>query len=402
MILLFLMNMKQIASKQQLYLLKKVAFSILRKLFLVHFLILLSINLNAQKKKEIFKSKEDGAFDVSEFLSSKTGFLPVPIIITEPAVGYGGGLVLAYFHNKKEGAEKPKGISPTFSFAGGAYTENGTWMAFAGHQGSYLNDRIRYLGAVGYVSPNLTFYRNKDDVFDGEYEFNLKGFFIFQEFLYRIKKEVPFFMGLNYAYFDNTINFKTGLEFPGLEELEYNTSLGGLNTSFLYDKRDNSFTPTKGINSALEVGNFGTYFGGDSDFWNIESRTYVYAPVVKDKLFSGYRLQIASKWGDVPFYARPFISLRGIPALRYQGENVLTAETEWRWNVVKRWSLVGFIGAGDAMKYYSDFGKNLKVAGGTGFRYLLAKQYGLHAGIDVARGPEDWTWNITVGSNWMR
>jgi hypothetical protein len=44
----------------------------------------------------------------------------------------------------------------------------------------------------------------------------------------------------------------------------------------------------------------------------------------------------------------------------------------------------------------------LKVAGGTGFRYFLAKQYGLHAGIDVSRGPEIWAWNITVGSYWGR
>jgi hypothetical protein len=38
------------------------------------------------------KDTEDGAFDLSDFLLSHTGFLPVPIIITEPAIGYGGGL----------------------------------------------------------------------------------------------------------------------------------------------------------------------------------------------------------------------------------------------------------------------------------------------------------------------
>ena len=38
-----------------------------------------------------FRDPQDGALDVSEWLASKTGFLPVPIIITEPAVGLGGG-----------------------------------------------------------------------------------------------------------------------------------------------------------------------------------------------------------------------------------------------------------------------------------------------------------------------
>src|SRR3974390_2995546 len=38
-----------------------------------------------------FRSPEDGWFDVSGFLEEKYGFIPVPLIITEPAVGYGGG-----------------------------------------------------------------------------------------------------------------------------------------------------------------------------------------------------------------------------------------------------------------------------------------------------------------------
>ncbi|MDG1805943.1 MAG: hypothetical protein P8H68_12985, partial [Flavicella sp.] len=68
----------------------------------------------------------------------------------------------------------------------------------------------------------------------------------------------------------------------------------------------------------------------------------------------------------------------------------------------KRWSLVGFVGAGDAMENFSEFGQNIKAAGGGGFRYFLAKDYGLHAGIDIAKGPEQWAWKFTIGSNWGR
>ena len=41
-----------------------------------------------------FKDPEDGAFDMAQFLLSKHGFLVVPIVITEPAIGYGGGVSL--------------------------------------------------------------------------------------------------------------------------------------------------------------------------------------------------------------------------------------------------------------------------------------------------------------------
>ena len=56
--------------------------------------------------------------------------MPVPIIITEPAVGLGGGFALAYFHKRKgEQGDRPKGLSPTVSFSAGAYTSNDTWFA---------------------------------------------------------------------------------------------------------------------------------------------------------------------------------------------------------------------------------------------------------------------------------
>ena len=45
---------------------------------------------------------EDGMLDASDYLASASGFLPIPIIITEPAVGFGLGAAVAYFHAPKE------------------------------------------------------------------------------------------------------------------------------------------------------------------------------------------------------------------------------------------------------------------------------------------------------------
>ena len=51
----------------------------------------LSIPVNAASMMDGFTDPEDGMFDVSHWLAEKKGFFPVPIIITEPAVGYGAG-----------------------------------------------------------------------------------------------------------------------------------------------------------------------------------------------------------------------------------------------------------------------------------------------------------------------
>jgi hypothetical protein len=42
---------------------------------------------------------EDGMLDVSEVLSTTKGFMPVPLLITEPALGVGGGLILLFLHD---------------------------------------------------------------------------------------------------------------------------------------------------------------------------------------------------------------------------------------------------------------------------------------------------------------
>jgi hypothetical protein len=45
---------------------------------------------------------------------------------------------------------------------------------------------------------------------------------------------------------------------------------------------------------------------------------------------------------------------------------------------------------------------DLAWSAGGGFRYLLARLFGLKMGIDVARGPEDWAFYVVFGSAWLR
>ena len=87
--------------------------------------------------------------------------------------------------------------------------------------------------------------------------------------------------------------------------------------------------------------------------------------------------------------------------MRYQGERVATAEVEYLWGFTPRWSLALFGGIGKTTDINSLRGEGQTVgAGGFGFRYRLARKIGLQAGIDVARGPEDTSIYLTIGSAW--
>ncbi len=93
--------------------------------------------------------------------------------------------------------------------------------------------------------------------------------------------------------------------------------------------------------------------------------------------------------------------MRGIPALRYQGDFVFVSEIEPRYDLTDRWSLVGFVGSGwTASEDDTDVEYSGKVASGGGIRYLIARRLGMRVGVDVAVGPEDTVVYLTVGSHW--
>ena len=107
--------------------------------------------------------------------------------------------------------------------------------------------------------------------------------------------------------------------------------------------------------------------------------------------------------GEAPFWEVPFIDLRGIPMLRYQGEVTALAELEARWDISPRWGINAFLGAGRAADKVSDLGDaTSRVNRGIGFRYLIMRLLKARAGIDIAWGPEEAAFYLTFGSAWSR
>ncbi len=67
--------------------------------------------------------------------------------------------------------------------------------------------------------------------------------------------------------------------------------------------------------------------------------------MLNQKLVLGFHLDLDTAGGDPPLWGYPWVTMRGIPALRYQNESTAVISTELRWNIFGRWAAVGFIGA---------------------------------------------------------
>jgi hypothetical protein len=347
-----------------------------------------------------FKDTLDGNFDMSQWLSNAYGFMPVVSIITEPAIGPGASLGLAFIRRDRSEVGRLMSQPPDVAAIIGFYTANGTWGAGGGYAGYWRNDSIRYRGGLGYVSANLTYYPPiLEGITDRGFDFNMKGGGTVQELSFRIPK-TRLFLGGRYIFFKDKVTVDIPVDW--IDPWEFDAKIGGLAGLAVYDNRDNTFTPNNGTRTGVYYTYYDPVFGCDTTFQRLDAYALGYH-LFRDRYMLALRLDGRFAFDATPFYMLPYIDLRGIPALRYQGEYTLVAETELRWDVTYRWSLVLFGGWGAAVPRNSDWeGRTDAYNMGMGFRYFLARQYGLRAGIDVARGPEDWAVYIQIGQAWGR
>ena len=374
------------------------------------FLLMAAAVAQAASMMDGFTDPEDGMFDVSHWLAEKKGFFPVPIIVTEPAVGYGAGAALVFLHDPLAGRvpdgetfdpqstdAEGKLIPPSVSALFGMYTENDTWMAGGAHMGVWKNDNIRYTGALATGSINIKIYRNILDQ-DLTVDTTIEPDILYQGLKFRLAGS-KFFAGASYLLMDTS----NKIGFTSIDPSFKNSSRdAAIIFSLEYDSRNTIFTPTDGISSSIEATLFSEAVGSDTDFEKYKAKIYYFTPLSKTFVL-GLRGDIQTISGsdrDIPFYMYPFVSLRGIPVMRYQGETVGVAEAELGWNLTSRWSVLGFAGAGRTTSIADNDKITTVYSKGVGLRYFIARRFGAHVGFDIARGPEDTAFYLQFGHAW--
>ncbi|GAW97547.1 MULTISPECIES: BamA/TamA family outer membrane protein [Colwellia] len=395
---------------------KKIAASILMSL----------LSTNVLASSGIFTDQLDGQFDASRYLSENAyGFLPVPIIITDPAVEGGLGMMGLFFHeSEEEQAARLKTMQdesndkaaksllpPSVSVAFAAYTGNDSYLIGGGHLGFFNQGRIRYMGAGGYGDMNIDFYGFGDIILNKPLEIKTQASVIMQTVKFKLA-DSNFYLGPTHRYIDaqispSNINDLVGNFPPEYQEaltnvLTRNITTSGAGFTLEYDSRDNFFSPTDGLKYELNYLWFDKALGSDVDYHLTELTALHYFKLSK-QWRTAFRVEAnyANSDGFLPPYATPSISMRGIPMARYQGQSVAMSELELIYKINFRWEVNAFAGIGKATNKFSDFSASpSRVSKGAGFRYLVARRYGFNMGIDIAQGPEDTVFYIQAGSAW--
>lgn len=349
------------------------------------------------EKGPLFFDPEDGMFDASAWLDTAYGFVPVPSLITEPAVGGIGGILgLAFFGKRK----KEKDIPPNLFFVGAGYTANRSWFTGAGYRGFFDKGRLRVNGWGFYGQPNLDLYVQREHLGEISLHAEIKAFGGGARVMRKLGR-LPIYLGGMVSDKQLNLRFSSDYTLRDLELPSFHVQQNQLlvKVSSELDTRNNVFSPTDGSYLRFDAGysmvrgqlpaDYGMLYLAGHQFFDL------------NRVVLGFRAVSNAVLGEDPFYLRPFVALRGVPIARYQGETTILLETEELLRLTERFGINVFGGWGKAMSPELSFSEAENAWNvGSGFRYLLARRYGLQMGLDVARGPEVWAWYVQFGSAW--
>jgi hypothetical protein len=349
-----------------------------------------------------FTDPEDGQFDVSDFLARPRAFLPIPIIVTEPAVGYGGGAVGMFLRPRTQAGEEGW-ARPDISAVGALATRNGTWAAFAGDSSRWIGGRLKTLAGAGKGRINLDFYglgtTETEAAQKVRYSLNFTG--AVAQGNWQLAPRSPWSLGIRYVFADVEPVLRDAPAFPGLTD-GARLRISAPTAIVEYDSRDNLFTPTRGVYAESSWLASRPSLGASVGFDRFEQALIGWHPATREVTL-GLRGNYAWSSSGTPFFLRPYVVLRGVPAVRYQGDTAASVEAEGRWQFSGRWSAVVFGGAGNARTSRDTYSSTQNVtSGGVGFRYELARRFGLHAGVDIAHSSGTTAIYLQFGSAWFR
>jgi hypothetical protein len=380
----------------------------LRIVFVFLSVLIYHNQIQAQEKEGMFRDTLDNQFDLSDYIINMHGFVPWPVIISEPALGnFGGAMALVFMSPKKSASEEEKFHFPDITGVAGMYTLNNSWGVGLLRQGSFPKIGMRYMVAFGYVAANMNFYRESTQWGEVERLFQLKPYVVILdacENLYRNK----IFLGFRYQYAKMKVTYDPPVydSIPVLDSIfdpvEFDKDLGTLGFYADLDYRNKIFTPDKGIRFKTTYYIGRSWTASDYDIQRVESFATAFFQFYK-RWVCGLKAEGQYVSDGSPFYYLPYLNMRGIPMMRYQGQGTLLFETEQRYDVTRRWSLVGFVGTGRTFsdkEYLED--NAWHTAGGVGFRYLVARLFRLRMGVDIAVGPDQFAYYIVFGHYWNR
>lgn len=316
-------------------------------------------------------------------------FLPLPYINYDRSLEFQiGALPMAMYTLNKKDTISPQSVSGLI----GIWTTNKSWFAIAFSQFYLKEDKWRATVAGGLVSVNFQTY--VDIPVNGFIDYNTAADFISLELQRRIFGKV--YLGGHYTYLSYVTRFD-GLPEPAT------TYQNGLGLKLLRDGRDDVYYPRAGGESEIDWTNIPYFLNEVGGINKAEVSHNQFLPIREEKDIIALRAYVGFGLGDLPFEQQFIVGqtdIRGYSQGKYRGTSIYSIQGEYRWNLAKRFGLVGFvafatIGGSDVSENNGVFLPSI----GTGFRYTAFEKNHFNIGLDAAVGKDDWGLYFRIGES---
>lgn len=335
--------------------------------------------------------KKSKVEDTRKASGEKEGFIALPIPMSNPTLGTGVQLLGLYMHAKDPDAKAHNDTSGII----GMYTSTQSWLVGAFHDGALKDDSIRYTGGLFHGNLNLKYYGDGNDPIFAEQplEYGMEMSAIMLRALFKLGQS-NWYIGPQYNYMQTQIRFDQFNDYwPEPEDVKS----GGLGAVVHFDTRDDNYYPMSGWFTQLSYMDYGEQWGGDGNYGIGKLASSNYTSVL-DNLVLASKLTIETSGGDVPFYEKPTLKMRGFNHGRYRNDNILQGQFEGRWTFKPRFGLAAFLGLGKTSEAQQNiWNQNTIVTKGLGFRWQPVEQKKMNIRLDFAKGPEENTFYLSVG-----
>jgi hypothetical protein len=322
--------------------------------------------------------------------SKHVSFSFLPIVISDPFVGLGYGLLTNV--NYVLGLKETTRFSNTQAYI--LKTTNGQFAAQLNHQIFLKDEKWIVQGKLQYLDwPEYTYGLGANTPSDGLIKDTVKYKAIdFEErVLYKLKKY--HFIGIQYKLYSAWDVY--GGKAPGqfFEENAIGTNkftASGLGAHYIYDSRDNVQNAFKGKYIELAVNPYAEFMGSTQNWTNLrlDARTYYQFKTTRTMVIAN-RFIAEQAIGDAPYMIMPqtgrLFTTRAYVQGRYRGNLFLAYEAELRAHLWRFIGGVAFAGANTVSEPNGDI-KYINPSAGAGLRFNINKAQRTNIRVDYALG----------------
>jgi hypothetical protein len=331
--------------------------------------------------------------DETALKAQRGNLVVVPIPISNPTLDTGlvGGA--AYFYPQSEAQKNQQPASLTA--AAGMYTSNDSRAFAIAQQNYWKDDRWRFTGAFGAADLRLSLLAPEETGQGASVDWRIDGKFLFTKLSRRLKghwyggafaRVIDARQSINAAVADDTSEFEIG-----------NVASVGVGLVAEYDSRDMPLNSYAGRYLKIDA-LFNDEAIGSNQTYQSYSAAFRSYHRTGDSVVLAWELRGCQRAGTAPLWDACLVSLRGFSATDYLGRVSASGQVEGRWQMSKRWGLVGFAGTGYVSDSFSGVGEHEPIASyGGGVRFMVLPAKRINIRLDYARSENSDAIHFSVG-----